>query len=259
MSGPDDTSETGDDDAVEALKAFGFSAYEAETLIALQKLGVGSARDVHEVSGVPRSQVYGAAESLAESGFVDVQQTNPQVYRPVTVEEIGDRLRSRFESRYELVADHLSDLAARRRTTNEHRQDVWRIEGAAIVDSRAVSLLETADSEVVYVLSEGTLVSANQESTIRSLVDDGVDVTLITGSDAAEARFEEMGVDVIVPTVEGASMPIGRIVLVDDAGLLLSVRGHEETAIWSRDTMFARTLSDLIRQWLATAVAEFSE
>lgn len=246
------------DEVVTALKEFGLSTYEAETFLALQKLGVGSARDVHEVSGVPRSQVYGAAESLAESGLIDVQQTNPKVYRPVAVEEVDERLERRFESRRELVVDHLSTLADRRRTTTEQRQDVWRIEGAAIVNSRAVKLLETAGSEVVYVVTEGTLVSAGQGSTIRSLVDDGVTVTLVTGDGDLRDRFEGSGVDVVVPDADDAGAPVGRILLVDDAGLLLSVHGAEETAIWSLDTMFARTLAELVRGSLAEIVGTFS-
>lgn len=246
------------DDVVAALKEFGFSAYEAETFLALQRLGVGSARDVHELSGVPRSQVYGAAESLADAGLIDVQKTNPQVYRPAAVEEVKDRLRSRFETRYDLVVDHLTDLADRREPTSEQRQDVWRIEGAASVASRAVKLLETADDEVVYVLGERTLVTAAEESAVRSLVDRGVEVTVVSPAADLRDRFEAAGAEALSPDVTDGSPAVSRILVVDTAGLLLSVRGREETAIWSLDTMFSRTLSELVRESLVSFVGGFS-
>lgn len=256
MSDPD----SGPEDVVAALKEFGFSTYEAETLLALQRLGVGSARDVHELSGVPRSQVYGAAESLAAVGLVDVQQTNPQVYRPAPVEEVRARLERRFESRYELVVEHLSDLERGRRAANEQRQDVWRVAGAASVSSRVLELLKAADTEAVYVVGEGTLVTGGEVSTVRSLVDRGVEVTLVTESARTRDRFAGTGADIVVPSTESesddgsGSTPVGRILFVDDDGLLLSVHGADETAIWSLDTMFARTLSDLVRGSLASFV-----
>ena len=257
MTGADTDPGPDRDDVVAALKRFGLSTYEAETLLALQRLGVGSARDVHQVSGVPRSQVYGAAESLAEAGLIDVQQANPQVYRPASVEEVKDRLRRRFESRFDLVVDHLADLASRREPTTERRQDVWQIEGAAVVSSRAANLLETADAEVVYVVGGTTLVTAGEESTVRSLVDRGVEVTVVSPSADVRDRFDAAGAAVISPDAPDGSPPIGRILLADGTGLLLSVPGREETAIWSLDTMFSRTLSELIRESLANLVGGF--
>jgi sugar-specific transcriptional regulator TrmB len=47
--------------------------YEARTLIALVRLGTGTARGVANVDGVPRSRVHDAAETLHERGFVDVR------------------------------------------------------------------------------------------------------------------------------------------------------------------------------------------
>ncbi len=53
-------------DAIEALEELGLSNYEAKVFVALQRLGTGTARDIHQATDVPRSQVYGAAESLQE-------------------------------------------------------------------------------------------------------------------------------------------------------------------------------------------------
>ena len=50
--------------ATESLQQLGLSQYEAEVFVALVKLGTGTAREVTQITDVPRSQVYGAAEAL---------------------------------------------------------------------------------------------------------------------------------------------------------------------------------------------------
>src|SRR5699024_1189511 len=65
------------DEAVAALKRLGLSSYEAQVFIALQRLDTATVREVDRTTEVPRSQIYGAAEDLAERGLVDIQQSTP--------------------------------------------------------------------------------------------------------------------------------------------------------------------------------------
>ena len=61
----------------------------------------------------------------------------------------------------------------------------------------------------------------------------------------------------IVPAAVEGSTSLGRLLIVDDDGLLLSVLGREETAIWSLDTMFSRTIANLARGALANTVDDY--
>jgi HTH-type transcriptional regulator, sugar sensing transcriptional regulator len=94
-----------EDDAIDALESLGLSNYEAKVFVALQKLGTGTARDIHGVTDVPRSQVYGAAENLQQRGLVEVQQSKPLQYRPVSLNAAKSHLRDRFERRQERTFD----------------------------------------------------------------------------------------------------------------------------------------------------------
>jgi len=52
--------------AIEQLERFGMSAYAARTFVALASLG--TARDVSQVSEVPRTRVYDAIDELQDRG-----------------------------------------------------------------------------------------------------------------------------------------------------------------------------------------------
>jgi sugar-specific transcriptional regulator TrmB len=67
-------------DPTAALQRLGLSEYEAETFVALQQIDSGSASDVAEVSNVPRSPVYGAADDLEDRGLLDVHSVGGEVY-----------------------------------------------------------------------------------------------------------------------------------------------------------------------------------
>ena len=60
------------DDLVRNLTTLGLTEYEARVYAALVGIGEGSARQVHEASGVPRPRVYDIAEGLAEIGRAHV-------------------------------------------------------------------------------------------------------------------------------------------------------------------------------------------
>lgn len=75
--------------AIEQLEQFGLSAYAARTFVALVTLGTGTAKDVSQVSDVPRTRVYDAIDELHDRGLVDVQQSSPQEFWAISSETTG--------------------------------------------------------------------------------------------------------------------------------------------------------------------------
>lgn len=51
------------------------------------QLSTGTAKEISEISEVPRRRVYDAIRVLKAQGLVEVQHSNPQQYRAVSVEE----------------------------------------------------------------------------------------------------------------------------------------------------------------------------
>jgi len=242
-------------DAIEALERLGLSNYEAKVFAALQRLGTGTARDVHRVTDVPRSQVYGAAESLQDRGLVEVQQSKPIQYRPVSLDAARAHLRGEFERTQEQAFDYLETARQQRGDTDERREDIWTVHGRASIDGRIAQLLEDAEETILFALGAdaGPLDDAIADL-LAERAADGVAVSVV-GGDALGETLADTGVGVHHFPVDHPHNdgPVDRVVVVDGATVLLSVRDErgdpeldEETAIWSSRTAIASVLIQLI-------------
>lgn len=246
----------GEHDAVESLERLGLSSYEAKVFIALQKLGVGTARDVARIADVPRSQVYSTAESLGDRGLIDVQQSSPIQYRPLPIDEARERLRDRFESESERAFDYIDEVRSETPVAEEEEtEDVWTITGRETIDNRLVSLLRDASERVVLGVKHESLLTEAIDATLREAADRGVTVTVISENPAVRERFDDRDdVATVEPAIrEGPEGSSGRILVVDGETILLSVIGDDElpdvsreTAIWSAKTNFARVFVRLV-------------
>jgi sugar-specific transcriptional regulator TrmB len=246
--------------AVEALKKFGLSTYEARVFVALQKLASGSASEVSEVTDVPRSQVYGAADELESRGLVDVQRGTPTRYRPVDTEEARKRLYEGLRATGDAAFAYIDDVQGKHADEEEHGESIWAVEGRENVVTRCGSLIGEADSEVVYATGDHDALADALDS-LRGALERGVSVTVVS----AEETLLEAAADSVdgvttrtIPEDRNPGVSAGRVLLVDRDTILLSVtpkspvpRVSDETAFWSSATGFATLLVAIIREWFS--------
>lgn len=236
-------------EAVDAFERLGLTSYEAKVFIALHRLESGTARDVASVTDVPRSQVYSVAESLEERGLLEVQQSSPIRYRPVSLEEARTTLERRFERERERAFDYV-ETVRRESATEETQEDIWTIRGRDRVDDRVVDLLSRADDRILFGTRLPELVTEPIERTLAERADDGVSVLVISRVDGVREHLGAIeGVETEMPSVyHEDEQRSGRIVAVDGDGILLSVIDDDgsETAIWSSNSMFATVLIQLL-------------
>lgn len=252
---------TDETEAVDALERLGLSNYEAKVFIALQTLGTGTARDVYRVSEIPRSQVYGAAESLAERGLIEVQHSTPMQYRPVSLEEAERLLEERFEHERSQAFEFLESVRERH-DAGEEREDIWSIDGTEHVDDRIEHLVEGANETIVFGAADTTLVTDAIRDGLRRAADDGVEVSVVSEDPEVRESFEGGVITVHAPPESLRNERAARMVVADDAAVLLSVRGEAgagregEAAIWSESSGFATVLAEVLTGWLETAVID---
>ena len=246
------TDEEADPTAVEAVEAFerlGLTSYEAKVFIALHRLGSGTARDVSRIADVPRSQVYSVAESLAERGLLEIQQSSPIRYRPVSLEEARGILEERFERERERAFEYV-DAVRDDPTGEEEREDIWTVRGSDRVTDRVVDLCSQADERIVFGTRLPGLVTDSIERTLERQATAGR--TVLAVSRAADIRDRMRPLEGVVvepsPTHRESDDRSGRILVVDDDAILLSVVDDDgsETAIWSSGSLFASVLIQLI-------------
>jgi sugar-specific transcriptional regulator TrmB len=236
------------DDAVEALQRLGLSSYEASVFVALQQRGGGTARDVAETADVPRSQVYGVADDLAERGLVELVESSPKRYRPVSLEAAHGQLEQRLEREQDRAFENLE--AVRGAASDVGDEGVTTLRGRHPVQERVATLVEGADERAMYVSPTVDQATGAVVESLRDRAADGVDVLVATTDDALDERFA--GDPVRVVTMDGEMTEfIGRTLLVDEGTVLLSVipddaGGTEETALWTADSDIGRILGQFI-------------
>ena len=243
-------------DAVGSLERLGLTGYEAKVFIALQKLGAGTAREVHRVADVPRSQVYSATESLEERGLIEVQQSNPMRYRPVSIEAARSTLRERFEQEQKQAFDYVETVREQHSDDDEEQEDIWTIRGRDQIEDRIVELVREADESIVFGTPNADLVTDDIAAALRDRAADGIPTTVVSVNDGVREAFaadENVVVTAPPPMFEKEGSSTGRIVRVDGEGVLLSVLGEgeipgidRETAFWSVGTNFASVLIELM-------------
>lgn len=252
-----------DEAAVEGLTTLGLSTYEAKVFVGLHRLGTGSAGEVAEVTDVPRSQVYGAAEGLEELGLIDIQEGTPTEYRPISVSEARYVLFDRVKRAGDTAFDHVEAVAGSHADEEDTGESVWRTDGSDSIAQRAAATIATADEHVTYLPADASRLEPSVVEALSDAVDRGVTVELASGDEAVRTAAREAGIEVS-PVDETASPDLssGRVLVVDGDTVLLSVLPTDrmpdvstETGFWSEDTAFARILVTLLREWLDEHVA----
>lgn len=232
-------------ETVDTLRPFGFTEYEAKCFVALARIESGTAKEVSEVSEVPRARVYDCMETLAENGLIDVQNASPRRFRAVDTDEVIRVLDRWCTSRVERLEEHLRRLEPP--GGSEDDGDVWVTEGDDEVAERAAALIETAGDELLLAVAVDGLLTDEVRGALIEAADRGVSITAGSPSEEIRTELREFLPEATVletwtwweshPIRPGA---ISAIVMVDGRSLLVSadvettlpgVRKHR--ALWT--------------------------
>lgn len=219
------------DEAVEVLQQLGLKEYEAKCFVGLSRLPTGTAKQLSEVTDVPRTRVYDAVRVLEAQGLVEVQHSSPQKFRAVPLEEATETLRDQYEARVDRLTSALERTNLVEESDEDPIQEVWSMSGTDAIANRSNQLIDDATEEVVLVLGDESLLTAELVDVLTEL-DSEVDLLIGAGTDALEARVHDAvpnattfvsGLDWL-RSEEGVDddLAIGRLLLVDRSTILVS-------------------------------------
>jgi sugar-specific transcriptional regulator TrmB len=227
--------------AIEQLERFGLSAYAARTFVALASLGTGTARDISQVSDVPRTRVYDAVDELHDRGLVDILQSSPKQFWAISAETASRTFEHELENRTDILRAALSELEPIERRTEQ--RGVWTVDGQRSVTDRVIEFFENAEEEIVYMTVEDLLtddlIDALSEAAAR-----GVSIKLGGVSAPVQERIQDdiPGATMFESLWVWSDTSAGRLMMIDGRKTLVSalVNGADaspsdprsETAIW---------------------------
>ncbi len=182
------------DSTVDNLTRLGMTEYEARVYVALVGLGEGSARQVHEASGVPRPRVYDVLASLESMGHVEVWQGSPTLYRAVDPDTLVGGLREGMEKAIRSTSTGLKNLSVQAK----HRTfPIWHIKGEWSIRKLLEETVSQAESDVQMYCARSAVLRSLVEQ-VRQ-VSRRVDVLCVVPEDAESYRDLLGEARVIVP------------------------------------------------------------
>jgi sugar-specific transcriptional regulator TrmB len=227
--------------AVEQLERFGLSNYAARTFVALASLGTGTARDVSEVSEVPRTRVYDAIDELHDRGLVDIQNSSPRQFWAISAETASRTFEHELQHRTETLRTALGELEPVERKAEQ--RGVWTVEGQTAVTTRVLEFFDSAEEEIVYMTVED-LLTEELLAGLADAADRGVSIKLAGVSEDVQDRIQDATPDATIfdSLWVWSDTAAGRLMMVDGKKTLVSalVNGTDanpsdprsETAIW---------------------------
>jgi sugar-specific transcriptional regulator TrmB len=251
--------------AVEQLQGLGLKEYEAEALVALIRLGDGTAKEVSEVSEVPRTRVYDAVRVLEAKGLVEVQHSSPQRFRAVPVREALATLERQYEDRFESLERDLQTLEETSSGGNPPPNEVWTLTDKEAIANRIERLIGEAENEVIVVVGDDGRFDTGMTTRLEQAVERDIAVAVGALDAAAAERMRRDVPDVGVFTTdlgwlepeEGTDeASVSVLVLVDRDTLLVSAvnpNGDGEHAVFGEG--FANGLVVIARRILLTGQA----
>ncbi len=180
------------DQAVELLQQLGLKEYEAKCLVALSRLPKATAKEISETSEVPRTRVYDAIRVLESKGLVEIQHSNPQQFRAVSIAEAGETLRQEYESRTETLVEALEDIEPAQSTTDEEiTHEVWSLTGETAIHNRTQQLIAAAGEEIVLIIGREEVVTDELLEDLRTAQETRIRVLVGTSNEALRERIQE--------------------------------------------------------------------
>lgn len=144
--------------AEELLQELGLNEYEAKCFVALTALPKATAREISDLSDVPRTRVYDAIRVLESQGLAEVQHSTPQQFRAVPTEEAVQTLDDTYTSRVNELQQQLDALGETGQDQTDIVHEVWALSGEQAITNRTRNLIREATEEVVLVVGQGKVV-----------------------------------------------------------------------------------------------------
>ena len=233
-------------EAVEALTELGLTEYESRCFVSLARVSKGTAKDVNELSEVPRPRVYDALDRLHQRGLVDVQQSDPREYRAIPADAAIEKLRRDHDEILDTAGSALADVQS---SEDPETEGAWAIADHEHVTDRIKSLLDGADDQVYLLLSDKCDTDPEVLDCLAAVSSRDVRVVVEVPSETHRERVLDAVPEATVAVTEMTRKSTerrgkhpSRLLFVDQPAVLLSGlaegRLHgttQETAIWSEE------------------------
>ena len=238
---------------LDSLKQIGLNLYERKLWVALLSRGSASAGELSSLAKVPHSRTYDVLESLAEKGFVVLQNTKPLKYAAITPSEALDRAKKKVMEDAKVTTERITDFQGSGSVKEleklfkngielvEPHEITGSLRGRHMVHQQLDTLIKGAKKRVSIVTSSEGLTELHSKhgDTLKKAASRGVKVRIAApvGKDHAQT-VSELKAYAEVRKLDKESG--GRFALVDDNHVVLALTDDKNThpsqdlALWTQ-------------------------
>lgn len=252
----------------DGLKSIGLNLYERKLYTALIARSTATVGELSELAAVPRSRAYDVLESLAEKGFVVIQNTKPLKYVAVAPSEALERakkvLKNNFASNITRI-DKLSQSSNLKELENLYTSGISLVDPADLSGSfkgeHSLNLqlnthFKNASESIDIITTSSGIKSLheNHSGLLQKAKNNGVKIRIaapINDSNKSEIKSlsEFAEIKDIKASKDVHKLPAGRMVIVDGKHVMMGLTDDsvthptQEVSFWSASPHFAKNFA----------------
>jgi sugar-specific transcriptional regulator TrmB len=131
------------------LEKLGLTENEAKAYVGLVSLKEATAREIHELTNVPRAKIYEILKVLAKRGYLEVRQGTPTYFRAVDPKQVIGKIKDEFLDCATGTLNQLNELSYELPKTSP----VWCIQSEWGIKNRVREILAEAKEELIIYSS----------------------------------------------------------------------------------------------------------
>ncbi|MDM7934226.1 MAG: TrmB family transcriptional regulator [Methanothrix sp.] len=216
---------------IDGLRKLGLTEYEAKAYATLVGMGEATAREAHELSGVPRTRIYDILRDLERKGFVESVNGSPTYYRAVEPDQVIERLRDDLVASIDRSTSELKSLNLKAHGASP----VWCVRSEWGIRNRIKDFLGRVERELtILTRSPGLLEEYRSDlkriEVLRIKVDrregfEGLGLAVTPMKQGSERFFRDTVID-------GVSYGIDSLMIADErSSIVIGTVGGERLAV----------------------------
>ena len=237
---------------MDALKSIGLNLYERKLWVALLSRGVSSAGELSEIAKIPRSRAYDVLESLADKGFVIIQNAKPLKYVAIEPKEALERAKKKIMKKAEEMIAKIDDLKNSdviKELDKLYKEGIkvvdpgeltGAIKGRDILYQQLETIFKNAKKYISIFAPPETIkeIHNTHGHVLRKVSSKGVDVRILTHKPIDPEFLENLKKIAEVRKITTSKNATGRFCLIDGKHVIISLTDHkahplQDTAIWA--------------------------
>ena len=247
---------------------FNLNIYETKVWLALLSKGVASAREVAEISGVPRSRTYDVLESLEKRGYAITKIGKPVKYISVKPTEVLEKLKS---NTMQEAQERVKTLVSMKDTPEyveleqlhnsgiapiKSHEITGSLKGRSNILSRLRELLENSKDEVLICTSASDFEDKSRVllPTLEKLSKSNIKVRVALSGDAEKIKKISAKWNLKIKPTDSSA----RLFIADKKEVLFMVtpeHAEEEMGVWLNSEFFTQSITHIIDNSLKSALA----